>query len=558
MRRAILLGTIPLIAAVAGLDPMPVHGDPAPNFVLIFVDNLGNGDLACFNSREHRTPHCTPHIDRLADEGTRFTSFYVASGVCTPSRAALMTGCYPRRVNMHESGSGGLVLTPLDTKGLNPAETTIAEILQPAGYATAAFGKWHLGDQPQFLPTRQGFDAFFGIPYSDDMTRDKRPDRWPELPLLRDETVIEAPVDRDYLVRRTTTETIAFIERNRDRPFFAYIPHTMPGSTKQPFASSAFRGHSANGAYGDAVEELDWSTGEIVAALQRLGIDDRTLIVWASDNGAVRRNPPQGSCAPYRGWGYDTSEGAMRVPCIMRWPGHVPAGRTCDELCSTLDLLPTFAALAGASPPKQTIDGHNIAPIVLGQADATSPWDDDGFCYYYKGQLQAVRSGPWKLYLPLDKKLVSGAGKTITAPLALYDVRNDVSEEHELAAEQPDVVSRLMRMANRSREELGDLDSQGQNVPGRGQRPAGFVEHPIPLLPSSSDRARTLDGDWLRPRVISSFDHAELLTGAQRIVFQYQGLDEHAAGRSRQIDRHAVGHHLGNPVPLRDSRALVD
>src|SRR6188474_3015098 len=239
-----------------------------PNIVLFFVDNLGNGDIGCFGSTLHRTPH----IDRLATNGTRFTSFYVASGVCTPSRAALMTGCYPPRVNMHRSGAGLPVLRPLDTKGLHPDETTIAEVLKAAGYVTGIFGKWHLGDQPEFLPTRQGFDVFFGIPYSDDQTKDKQPETWPELPLLRNEEVIEAPVDRDFLVKRCTEEVVGFIEQHRERPFFAYIPHTMPGSTPTPFSSPAFRGKSKNGEYGDAVEELDWSTGQIVAALERLNL----------------------------------------------------------------------------------------------------------------------------------------------------------------------------------------------------------------------------------------------------------------------------------------------
>src|SRR6476619_1269212 len=268
-----------------------------PNVVLFFVDNLGNGDIGCFGSKLHRTPH----IDRLAKEGTKFTSFYVASGVCTPSRAALMTGCYPPRVGMHVSGEGLPVLRPLDTKGLHPDEMTIAEVLKAAGYATCIFGKWHLGDQPEFLPTRQGFDVFFGTPYSDDQTKDKQPNMWPELPLVRNETVIEAPVDRNYLVKRCTEEAIDFIQKNRDRPFFVYVPHTMPGSTATPFSSPGFRGKSANGDYGDAVEELDWSAGEIVQALQRLNLTDQTLVIWTSDNGAVQRNPPQGSCAPYKG-----------------------------------------------------------------------------------------------------------------------------------------------------------------------------------------------------------------------------------------------------------------
>jgi arylsulfatase A len=447
-----------------------------PNFILIFVDNFGNGDLGCFGSKLHRTPN----VDRLAAEGAKFTSFYVASGVCTPSRASLITGSYPRRVNLHVSSKNGAVLQPLSPKGLNPDETTIAEVLKSAGYATGIFGKWHLGDQPQFLPTRQGFDEFFGLPYSDDMTKDKSPDTWPELPLMRGEKVIEAPADRNYLVKRTTEEVIAFLERHRDHPFFAYIPHTMPGSTAHPFSSPAFRGKSKNGEYGDSVEELDWSTGEIMAALKRLGLDDNTLVVWTSDNGAVRRNPLQGSCAPYKGFGYDTSEGSMRMPCVMRWPGRIPAGTVCDALASTMDLLPTFARIAGARLPANPIDGYDIRPLLFGPAGVKSPWDDVGFCYYRVDQLQAVRAGPWKIYLPLARKLTGNSpkGATKPAPLELYDVRNDVSEEREVSAQHPDVVRRLLAMAERARNEIGDVDR-----PGKGQRPAGWMENPKPLLP---------------------------------------------------------------------------
>jgi arylsulfatase A-like enzyme len=252
----------------------------------------------------------------------------------------------------------------------------------------------------------------------------------------------------------------------------------MPGSTKNPFSSERFRGKSANGDYGDSVEELDWSTGEMLAALKRLGIDDNTLVVWTSDNGAVKRTPPQGSGAPYRGQGYDTTEAAMRMPCIMRWPGKIPAGEVCDQLCSTMDLLPTFAHLADAKPPSAKIDGHDIFPMLFDCEHATSPWDAEGFFYYRVDQLQAVRAGPWKLYLPLDAKYVSNGRKTAPAPLELYDVRNDVSETHEVSAEHPEVVARLMKMAERARADLGDMD-----MPGSGQRPAGWVDHPVPLVP---------------------------------------------------------------------------
>jgi arylsulfatase A len=437
-----------------------------PNVIFVYCDNLGNGDIRCFNPK---TVHRTPHLDRMAAEGTRFTSHYSASGVCTPSRASLMTGCYPRRVDMHVSATGGQVLQPVATKGLNPDETTIAEVMKSAGYATTIIGKWHLGDQPEFLPTRQGFDSFFGIPYSDDMTKDKRPEEWPELPLMRDEKVVEAPVDRDFLTQRYTEAAIEYIQSHQDKPFFLYLPHAMPGSTKDPYASPAFKDKSANGHWGDSIEELDWSMGEILAALKRLNLDEKTLIIWTSDNGAPHRNPPQGSNLPYTGWGYNTSEGAMRMPLIARWPGKVPAGRECQELTSMLDILPTMAALTDAPLPERKIDGHNILPLLLGQEGAVSPSDRTGFFYYHGAQLQAVRSGPWKLYLPLEAKRMN-AKNTSPAPLQLFNVRDDVVETQEVSAAHPDIVARLTKLADAAREELGDNDH-----PGKGQRAAGHV-----------------------------------------------------------------------------------
>ncbi|MCH5378301.1 MAG: sulfatase, partial [Planctomycetes bacterium] len=418
--------------------PATAAADPPPNIILIVVDNLGYGDVGCFGSTLHRTPH----IDRMAAEGVRFTDFYVTSGVCTPSRASIMTGCYPRRVNMHVDEHGGQVLRAVARKGLHPDEITIAEVLKPRGYATAIIGKWHLGDQPPFLPTRQGFDSYFGIPYSDDMTAHPKRPGWPPLPLMEGERVIEAPPDRNLLTRRYTERSIEFIEANQDRPFFLYLPQAMPGSTGAPFASEAFRGKSANGPWGDSVEELDWSTGEILAALKRLDLDERTLVIWTSDNGAPRRNPPQGSNLPLAGWGYTTAEGGMRVPCVMRWPGKIPPGITCRELCTTMDFLPTFAQLAGAAvPTDRIIDGHDIWPLMSGEPDAHSPYE--AFYYYYLGQLQAVRSGKWKLYLPLAKWWRSFRGDTEPAVARLYDLVADLGETHNLAEERPEVVARL-------------------------------------------------------------------------------------------------------------------
>ncbi len=445
--------------------------DRPPNFIVILCDNLGYGDIGCFGSVKHRTPH----IDRMAREGTKFTSFYVTSGVCTPSRASIMTGCYPSRVGLHVTDLDGHVLRPVSHNGLNPDEITIAEVLKQRDYATALIGKWHLGDQPQFLPTRQGFDYYYGIPYSDDMTpREGKP--WPPLPLMRNEEVIEAPADRDTLTKRYTHESIEFITANREQPFFLLLAHAMPGSTREPFASDDFRGKSANGAWGDSVEEIDWSTGEILAALKRLKLDDNTLVIWTSDNGAPRRQPPQGSNLPLGGWGYTTMEGGMRVPCIMRWPGKTPADKECDEIATTMDLLPTFAKLADTTAPRdRIIDGHNIWPLISGRDGATSP--HEAFLYYHLDTLHAVRSGRWKLHLALPEGAPTFGGRPDRSKIQLFDLQADLAETSNVADKHPDVVQRLLNYAEQAREDLGDFNRKGKN-----QRPVGHESDPQPVV----------------------------------------------------------------------------
>ena len=439
---------------------------PGPNFILIYIDDMGYGDVGCFGSTANRTPA----IDRMAKEGMRFTSFYVTSGVCTPSRSSLMTGCYPRRVNLHQDTRGRCVLFAAAKKGLNPKEITIAEVLKGRGYATCCVGKWHLGDQPEFLPTRQGFDHYFGIPYSNDMNRKEIP-----LPLMRDEAVIEAPVRQDTLTKRYTEESIKFIRANKDRPFFLYLPHAMVHLPLH--ASDAFRDKSANGRYGDAVEELDWSTDQILKTLKELGIDENTLVVFTSDNGSTGRNG--GSNAPLRGRKGQTLEGGQRVPCVMRQPGRIPAGKTCDELTATIDMLPTFAHLAGtAAPSDRVIDGKNIWPLMAGAAEAKTP--HEAFYYYQIDQLQAVRSGKWKLHLPLKLKKKNWGKPDRDAPLQLFDLDADIHEDNDLAAKHPEVVQRLLALAAKARADLGDVGREGAN-----QRPAGQVENPTGrLLPS--------------------------------------------------------------------------
>jgi arylsulfatase A-like enzyme len=463
-----LAATLLCAATACGKD------GPQPNFIVILCDNLGYGDVGCYGSKLHRTPH----VDRLAAEGLRLTDFYVASGVCTPSRAALLTGCYPRRINLHVSDTGAAVLQPVSPKGLHPDEVTLAEVLKTKGYVTACVGKWHLGDQPVFLPTRQGFDSYFGIPYSDDMTpREGKP--WPALPLMRGEKVVEAPADRDLLTKRYTEEAVAFLQANKDKPFFLYLAHAMPGSTTKPFASEAFRGKSANGPYGDSVEEIDWSTGEILAALKKLNLDEKTLVVWTSDNGAPERKPAQGSNLPLAGWGYTTAEGGMRVPCLVRWPGKVPAGKTCCELATAMDLLPTFARLAGGKVPEnRVLDGKDIWPLLAGEKGARSP--HEAFYYYHMDQLQAVRSGTWKLYLPLEAKRGPGSAKGKQSPAMLFDLEADVAEKKNVVADHPDVVKRLTGLAEKARADLGDGDR-----PGKNQRPAGHEPKPTPRTPET-------------------------------------------------------------------------
>jgi len=454
-----------------------------PNFIVIFCDNLGYGDIEPFAS----TPHRTPHLNRMAREGARFTHFYVTAGVCTPSRASLMTGAYAQRVGLHTNRRDGRVLRPVSPYGLHPDEVTLAEVLKSQGYRTAIIGKWHLGDQKPFLPTRQGFDEFFGIPYSDDMTRAvgrRLGDRldgstWPPLPLMENETVIEAPVDRRQLTTRYTQRALRFITENRDRPFFVYLPQATPGSTRHPFVDEPFKGKSRNGPWGDSVEELDASTGAILDKLVELGIDRRTLVIFTSDNGAPLArdmdDPSRGSNKPLHGRGYTTAEGAFRVPTIMWWPGQIPAGTTCDALATTMDLLPTFARLAGGEPPAdRTIDGRDIRPLLFNPSDATTP--HNVFYYYEVDQLQAIRSGPWKLFLPLkhfDRHPHFKKGQNST-PL-LFNVVEDIASTQNVAAQHPKVVQRLTDLANQARADLGDRDQ-----PGSGQRPRGHVADPTP------------------------------------------------------------------------------
>lgn len=416
---------------------------PLPNFVVIFTDDQGYNDLSCFGG----THVNTPRIDQMAEEGMRLTSFYVAAPLCSPSRAALMTGSYPRRVGL-ATGSRFIVLLSDDEWGLHPSEITIAELLKEKGYTTGIFGKWHLGDAPEFLPTRQGFDEFFGIPYSHDIhPHHPRQDYFgfPPLPLYDGETIIEQDPDAGFLTKRITQKAVSFIERHKDGPFFLYVPHPMPHaplhaspSYMESVADSIkIKLQQENGnidyttrrnLFPQVISEIDWSVGEILDALKDNGLDKQTFVLFTSDNG-----PAIGSAAPLRGKKGSTWEGGMRVPAVVRWPGEIPAGSTCDKLLSSMDLFPTLAYLTDTElPAGRIIDGKNIWPVLSGSEEAESPHLQ---YFYHKGDnLMAVRSGNWKLHRSPDGN-----------HFELYNLEDDISEQLNRADEYPEVVARLSK-----------------------------------------------------------------------------------------------------------------
>jgi arylsulfatase A-like enzyme len=457
-------------AAGAGQSAHPA--ETLPNFVIVYADDLGYGDLGCFGAVGIRTPH----LDRMAQDGRRFTSFCVAQGVCSASRTALLTGCYPNRVGILGA------LGPQSRIGISDEERTIAQILKQRGYHTAIFGKWHLGHHPRFLPTHHGFDEYFGLPYSNDMgphrgqsPRDPRAN--PPLPLIEGDRVVEKNPDISQLTTRYTERAVKFIDAHHNEPFFLYVPHTMP---HVPLGvSSKFRGKSGRGLYGDVIEEIDWSVGQILAALDRHGLNERTLVMFASDNGPwLSYGDHAGSAGPLREGKGTTWEGGVREPCVMRWTGKIPAGTTCTELAATIDILPTFAALAGAEVPSdRIIDGKDIRPLIFGQAGAKCP--HEAYYYYWGDALEAVRSGPWKLHFPHEYRSLQGKGGTGGRPapyvkrttnLALYELETDVGETKDVSAEHPDVVARLEKLAQTAREDLGDTLTKWK---GKHVRPPG-------------------------------------------------------------------------------------
>ncbi len=457
--------------------PAQAAAPAKPNFVVILIDDMGYGDIGPFNSKLNRTPN----LDRMATEGMKLTSFYAAP-VCTPSRAQMMTGCYAKRVSMP------LVIFPSCPTGLSAKEHTVAGLLKQQGYATMAIGKWHLGDQPEFLPTRRGFDHYLGLPYSNDMggqanapakktpkKKDGEAAPRPPLPLLRDQKVIEAPADQDTLTSRYTEEAVKFITANKDRPFFLYLPHTAVHVPLHPGA--AFKGKSANGTYGDWVEEVDWSVGRVLDTLRELQLTERTMVLFTSDNGPwLTQGAKGGTAGPLHGGKGTTWEGGVREPTIAWWPGRIAARTVCDAAMSEMDVLPTLVKLAGGElPTDRRIDGKDIWPLLSGQTTA-SPHDA---LFYFNGlKLEAVRSGPWKLAIaPQGTGLPTGAAEPVkhTGP-RLYHLDTDIGELTDVAAQHPEVVARLQRFV---RQMDADLGVTGK---GRGVRPPDRVANPQPLL----------------------------------------------------------------------------
>ena len=461
------------------------YSENPPNFIVIFTDDQGYGDLSCFGAKHVKTPF----IDQLAVEGVKLTSFYVAASVCTPSRAALLTGSYPKRVDMssggiynEENNKPFVVTLAADPKGLNPNEITIAEVLKRKNYVTGIFGKWHLGDQLNFLPTRQGFDEFFGIPYSHDI-HTFHPNRgnsemwnFPPLPLLDGEKVIELDPDADNLTKRITEKALDFIQRNRERPFFLYIPHPLPHNPLHVSSKymenvsdslktilgkeeNSINYTARNELYPQAISEIDDSVGEIINLLKDLDLERKTLIIFTTDNGPGTR---LASAGPLRGRKGSTFEGGMRVPAIAWWPGTIPAGKTSDALSTTMDLLPTLAGLAKADIPNdRVIDGKDIWNILSGKEDEKSPHKN--FFYFFNGRLEAVRSGPWK-YREINNKA------------QLFNLDKDIGERNNVLLENPIIVKKMKKYMVEMEDELGK-----GSILGKGVRKAGWITNPTPL-----------------------------------------------------------------------------
>jgi len=455
--------------AACGMLSASLHAQKAPNVVIVFLDDMGYGDLSVTGA----TGYKTPNLDRLCAEGMRFTNFYSAQAVSSASRAGLLTGCYPNRIGF--SGALG----PNATVGIADSEETIAEVLRKKGYACSAIGKWHLGHHPQFLPLRHGFDEYYGLPYSNDMWpfHPQNPSAYPPLPMIEgDKAVIPAmtATDQAQITTQYTERAVRFIEKNKNKPFFLYLAHSMPHVPL--FVSDKFKGKSEQGMYGDVMMEIDWSVGEIMKALEKNGIDKNTLIIFTSDNGPwINYGNHAGSTGGLREAKGTVFEGGVRVPCIMRWPEKIAAGVICNRLASTIDFLPTLAHLCGAPLPALKIDGVNITPLLLG--DATAKPREFYWYYYDRNNLKGVRNDRFKLVLPHLGRSYAGflpgndgqpgqVNDRHQENFALYDLIRDPGERYDVQSLYPEVMAELMKEVEKARLDLGD-DLTGREGPGR-------------------------------------------------------------------------------------------
>ena len=444
-----------------------------PNFVIIYIDDMGYGDIGPFGATKQKTPN----LDCMAREGMKFTSFYAAP-VCSVSRAQLLTGCYGVRVSVPG------VYPPGSKFGLNPKEFTIAKRLKPFGYTTMCIGKWHVGDQPEFLPMKQGFDHYFGLPYSNDMLRNSAERGVPVVPLVRDDKVLQllTSEEEDCVVGRYTEEAVRFLHASKDQPFLLYLAHTAVHVPIHP--GPAFVGKSNNGRFGDWVQEVDWSVGRVLDTLRELKLDQNTLVVFSSDNGPwLSKGADGGSAGPLRGGKGSTWEGGLREPTLAWWPGQVAPGSVCDAVAGTIDLLPTFVTLAGSSVPAEpVIDGRDISPLLLGKSKESQREAH----YYFNGyKLQAVRQGPWKLAIAAQSESM-GKGKGYAPDVhgdtpRLYNLDEDIGERHDLAGQHPDIVVKLKALAEKMDAEIG-----GKNPKAR--RPAGEVVNAKMLYDTGDDK----------------------------------------------------------------------
>jgi len=511
-----------LLTAACTAWPAGIVAAP-PNFVVIFIDDLGYGDIGPFGA----TAQKTPHLDRMAAEGMRLTSFYAAP-VCSVSRAQLLTGCYGLRIGVPA------VYFPAGPEGLNPAEVTVAERLKALGYATACIGKWHLGDQPEFLPTRQGFDRYYGIPYSNDMQRVSTETGARVVPLVRDEKVEELLTDemQTAIVEKSTAEAVRFIEESKDKPFFLYLPHTAVHAPIVP--GKRFQGKSQNGKFGDWVEEVDWSVGEVLGTLERLGIDEKTLVIFTSDNGPwVNVVGDATTAGPLRGSKGSTWEGGVRVPTIARWPGHIPPGSSCDAVAGTIDILPTCVRLAGGTVPSEpVIDGRDLSGLLVGGA-CQAPREAH---YYFLGNgLQAVRKGRWKLAVApqaagMGKKNAQEAVPASLEAPRLYDLDADIGETTDVAVAHPEVVADLKALAVAMQQDLGPK--------GPARRPAGTAENPRTLYPTAPQPPK--QGKKQAARAVSATRPNIVLFLADDLGYGELGCYGNAAAITPNLDRFAA------------------